>query len=652
MSLGLVLLVIGIAVLAASVLAIAATFEMNLSGHDESVVAARNLADSVIANTFAAIEVNPFFGAAAHDPAPPPNGLVAPAALNRGKDVAAVSFDRTRSSYQGLSLPYSTNNFTDFITANATLTGALGRAVPSGAIEVYATARHNGVVLTTTALLYYPNFPYAVMCAQDVTIDHSLIGAVSSNQAVRKADGTLNVNPNNILPGDCITNSTSNTAMTLQNHTEVTGDAEAIGAFVTPDGIAPAGTVVIDGQLDHPGEPVPLPAMSYANYASLYTAGALQLPASAWSSPVSGLAYRAGDLDVPAGQTLALNNALLMVNGNLTVEGNLQGVGAIFVANSARLAGQINLASTDQIALEADGDISVYGSGRNAAAFQGMMLANGHFDAHDISLLGAYIALGAPIAPNVSTPLSTNTTMWLDDVNVLHNNFEDVRINLSSPYSFFQYGTDWTCGWADTPDGPRPYYLPGSDSGDGTFMYPSIQPPPGLTYGIGRNSTLLAVPSDGGAPVSQTAPYTNWQGPNTGDHAGSMHVSNCAFQLTGVSNNMAYVSLIDSTNYLQIAPFTLRLDSLANLQADAANVAAQIDAQLDTLNQQGNFNKGNGGLAASMDDGVLQQFLINVLSAYVQSKQYANGQTYTFSFNPNQYISLADRARLLLWKQL
>lgn len=289
---------------------------------------------------------------------------------------ARLSFDRDAD------IPFSTNNYEGLEP------DGYERQLAPQTIQLLATGECAGVVRHVEVVVSLPEFPITMACDGPVTVSNSLIASLPSfDDMSYSTSAGFAVDQDALEPGDLVSNSSSSSALVLDADTRVTGDLQALG------GVALNGAVV-EGEVRSPWSlPAPIPEFVITEFdpAANENTHYEELSAGVISNPVSLV----GNVRVPGALTirnsLALDNAVLYVDGNLTVEGPLSGTGAIVVKENATVKGGARLDANEQIALLTGGGATLTGDDMTQNLFAGLVYSRGPFSASNITVLGGFI---------------------------------------------------------------------------------------------------------------------------------------------------------------------------------------------------------------------------------------------------------------------
>ncbi len=370
-AMGVVLMVAAIALLAAFTAAGVSTMGLRVSTRLSNSAVAQSLAESVVSEAAARIQLNLGY----HESIEIGSELGFPEGC-----VGRLTFERNSGG------PYSTNNFLD------DRSDGWNRTLPNHTAHLLGRGESGGVVRHVEVLLHLPEFPVALACDGPVLVTNSLITAFEpENDRLWVPGSGFDVDEEETKPGNLITNSESGDACVLDRRTKITGDLQARG------GIRLNGATV-EGEVRSPwGQEAPLPNFDPEKFdpkksPNTYYEDLTDIPPSL---SLIGTTRRQGPMLVTS--SLNLDNAFLFVEGDLTVNGPLRGVGAVVVTGQCRFQGAVNVRSNEQIAVISGGGIEVVGESSERSIFQGLLYTKGPFIARKLTILGGFIVDdGAP----------------------------------------------------------------------------------------------------------------------------------------------------------------------------------------------------------------------------------------------------------------
>jgi hypothetical protein len=305
----------------------------------------------------------------------------------KGETLPAVSFPGTPGA-RGLvtfdrSQVYSTNN----LGGTSSVVGYTGRQVPKESAHLVGTGLYRDCRVNVEAILRIPRFPYCIASSGPFVSKRGvLVAAVKDLKDLTAGDLSRHLEP-----GSMASNSDEKAAVKLNSTSVVTGDVQAVGnTDIDP-------LAEVRGKIRVGADPADIPEVPLTDPTLSKSADEVQKLGPIISSPIEGFNRRIGPLQVSG--DLKLNDAILRVDGDLTVDKAIRGRGAIFCSGNLTVKGGANVFTTDQqVAIVAKGDVDIRGDGKSNSVFAGMIYTEGNFKAEDISLFGAFIANGKQTA--------------------------------------------------------------------------------------------------------------------------------------------------------------------------------------------------------------------------------------------------------------
>lgn len=292
-----------------------------------------------------------------------------------------VVFSKTVA--QSRKIPFSTNNF----NGSGDVAGDLSRSVPINTLHLVGTGTCGAAKKTLEAVYHVPPFPSALASEGPVRSSGALL--VAGVRDPSKFPGRYsNMPAKEKSPSHVFSNSNEREAVVLGAGAQIKGNVGAVG------GVQVARSDVM-GEIKPYSPPQALPNIDMdAIFARLDQ----QVGKTTLSGTVSGdysVEWNAqcdGDLHITG--SLTLNNGVLFVKRNLTVDGGITGEGLIYVGGRTVVHRGADFRSSDQVALMSKQRIELDGAGQNDFFFQGMVYSEEDVVARQITVLGACIARG------------------------------------------------------------------------------------------------------------------------------------------------------------------------------------------------------------------------------------------------------------------
>ncbi len=375
------LVVLTVGLLFAFLLASNASIQLNMVAQSMEHQSARNLADSVTAAAIAKLFNNATYG--------DKSAIEISATQPHSQGKSYLRFKAAASDpANGYYVPASINNLAIDDPSAVPMPG-WKRTVPVGCADLIAESTTGSAHVLTEQILNHCGLFYSLASGGPVSLSAVDIFAVPSPTSVtRDSSGKLVIDQNKQQPSDLVANdgSNANPAALLQNQTNVSGDVEALGPVVIH-----ASTV--KGEVDNRTSPVTLPTLKYADMSSPFVPYSTQI-ADTFTSDTTFDSIVQAPSGLTIDGTLQLQDAVLLVSGDLHVTKGIEGHGAVLVSGSVYIGGSANIVADTQMALLADGDIHINGVNKSESALTGLVYAGGTIVAQHISLFGCAIAAG------------------------------------------------------------------------------------------------------------------------------------------------------------------------------------------------------------------------------------------------------------------
>ncbi|MBI3924231.1 MAG: hypothetical protein HY319_01700 [Armatimonadetes bacterium] len=605
-SLGVALVVITLALLAAFTLGGSSLLAIGSSHRLEKAAVARGLAESAISQAMADLVVQ-LENQTGVFPSVELSGLEG---LPPGA-VGLVGFDRSWAAAR--QIPPSTSNL------DGTTPEGWGRVVPEGYVHLVGTGRCAGVTEQVEALIHFPEFPRAIACSGPVELQNTLVGSVRDPESLR-SDGRLQLDPEDVEPADLASNSRSGSAVEMDAGTLVAGDVQAKGD-IDVNGAVVQGEV----RARWPDE-VPLPRFEVRSYDPevhpewFY----VTLPGDrVETQELTGINRSRAGLTVDG--DLTLHNAILYVDGALEVTGAIRGRGAVFVAGAAEVGAGAELTGGEGLALAAEGNVTLTGENRERSFFEGLVYTEGRFEARDLTLVGSFTA------HNPENP--EKAAVELQDANVIHTaRGARIDVDLEKTFVIDHYGRPVnkppsSIRTRPSDNGPEDVFLirrqvvkiEGVEQVEYVYtksgIYNFIQPP--------------SWPLDAKVPADLLKLEKGIR------YETKHHV---APEDTRFWREGEREACLASKRY---ASFELMMDSLPRTLSDQAGQDWREDLEWDRGDDVAELAASTiaGNLAETFEAGGLDP---------------ANEKDFHFLWpvDPNQFIALADRLRIALWQEL
>lgn len=321
--------------------------------------------------------------------------------MNEDEAFHLVTFDPSSN------FPHSTNN--TYLDRDI---GSMGRTIPDGMIHIVSTGYCKGQYRTVECLVEKPPFPFGLATSGPlVSLDPIKVKGVSSL-------ASFDPDEEGDRPGHLLCNSPEGIKIGTADGqtTEISGFVKSSGAVVIEQPASVRGGIrsfaddstIVDIDIkdfDIQGQPgvVTLLDSQYDQAQEMdvmyhYSGGHLQYM-----------------------REVQLKQAMLYVEGDLTIHGPVYGEGLIVVDGNATFKSGTALAGTNKMAILASGDITIEG---NNNYFMGLVYCEGNLDASNITIVGNTVVNSADASKGKAT---------LENVTVVSNEETgDMTIEITS----------------------------------------------------------------------------------------------------------------------------------------------------------------------------------------------------------------------------
>jgi len=295
-----------------------------------------------------------------------------------------VTFDPAQADE--LDIRLSTNN----LKGKDPIPG-VGRQVPPQAVHLFGVGRCNGVERRIEAILAIPTYRHAITTSGPFASNGGLV-IVGVD---KPADLEGGLDPEEERAGNLASNGLGPEAVMLHStedqETRITGDVRAGGGIQLGD------YTTVVGEVRPSSSNVAIPKLEITDYDP--GGNAVEIGGSSLD-PDTGeprvlkvdkmILRRNGNLDCQKG--IDLNEGVLYVDGNVTVQEGVHGKGAIIATGNISLEGDGAQEGDKGVALLAKGDLTVKGIGPNSAYTQGLAYSSGNVTIANATFVGAVVA--------------------------------------------------------------------------------------------------------------------------------------------------------------------------------------------------------------------------------------------------------------------
>lgn len=342
-------------------------------------------------------------------------------------------------------LPISTNNLKSPISVQGST-----RVVPGETLHIISYGSYRGAIKRHEQIVAIPPYQYALVSTGKIESQGGLFVASVENPAVL-ANGVRNV-PSELLRAGSLASNDDDPRAAIKLQSTAGEPNKIMGGLQSVGGIQVDDSTLVTGAVQPFADPAQIPTLDIAQYDPRERSDAHELTAPSQSHMrVQNPTRQQGPLSVSDG--LYLEGGFLYVDGDLTVNGGVHGKGAIFCTGKLSISGVSTFAADDLEAIVAKGDISIQGSDRESSIFQGVLYSEGNLHAKDVTLVGTMLG-------NKPASAGSGSEIQLDHVNLIHN--ADVMntvwsaggdFDVSDPYHFGVMGM-FTSGGSLFQSGP------------------------------------------------------------------------------------------------------------------------------------------------------------------------------------------------------
>jgi hypothetical protein len=265
-------------------------------------------------------------------------------------------------------LPYSVNNY----QGESSVQGSDSTVVPRDSICLVGTGTYRGVTRRWMTFLKAPPFDRALSSSGAIrSTGGLLLGALSSADALQ--DGELT--PDELKPSRLVSNGKDSggvEALKIEGEAEIHGELKSAGSIAIP-------TTIKGNPLQYPNsQPEEMPAIKVRDYDPESRPSLQRLSKDSYDSEktFSGFAKYSGS-QVTFEKGVKLDHGVLYVDGDLVVNGPVQGDGAIFCTGKVIMRGGADLTSDNHAAIVAEGDVRILGTDSQRSYFTGLIYSGG-----------------------------------------------------------------------------------------------------------------------------------------------------------------------------------------------------------------------------------------------------------------------------------
>lgn len=303
-------------------------------------------------------------------------------------------------------VPVSSNNL-----ENSAAVTVNGQQLGPASLRVRAVGSYRGVSRSVTQVIAIPPFRYALSSTGQILSNGGLTVASLDDPALL-AGGFDRLLDEQLKAGNLAGNRSGAESVVLNSSPSrpvlVKGCVDSAGSVVV------ARSARVLGGVNENAAPVPVPRISVEDYDPAERSDVVELESLQQGHlTLDKPTRRQGDLKVASG--LELDGGYLYVEGNLDIYGGMTGKGAIFATGDIKIHGLATFGTHNQEAIVARGNIGIEGTGRDQSIFQGVVYTEGDLNAKDVTLVGSMVG-------NKPNPTGQEgSQIRLDTCHVLYN---------------------------------------------------------------------------------------------------------------------------------------------------------------------------------------------------------------------------------------
>ena len=265
-------------------------------------------------------------------------------------------------------------------------TSATGLALPANSVHLVSVGTARGVKATIEGVIAVNPFPFAIASSGPLVSTGSfLVGSLEDPAALDDPVAFQKA----LKRGSLLSNATGNSISLSGSPVRVTGDVVCVGQATLGSG------VTIEGEVKENRQPKPIPEIKLSDFDTAGKEGVRILETNHLTRPEAFEGYVRATGDVEVDGELKLSEAIVYIDGTLTVRGPLSGRGALFVTGEVKLESAA-LGALDQLALVSGGRLTVSGRGKDTSRLVGLLVSKGDISLSNMTVIGAVVASGGP----------------------------------------------------------------------------------------------------------------------------------------------------------------------------------------------------------------------------------------------------------------
>ena len=274
-----------------------------------------------------------------------------------------------------------------------------GVIVPPNAILVVAVGRYHGTRQVAYQIVLGSPQPYSLASSGPLEVKGETLvaGLDSALQAASLGDKP---ELDGLQEAGLVSNDGGAEAVKLDGDIQIVGNVEALGGIQKS-----ADVQIINGELKKLNSPKNFPRINFDDWdpqgdpsnpaddkPTLVKRSESVVP-GALQNPLYGFQRFSGSVSFPDG--LKLDGSAIYVDGDLTLDGPLEGTGALIVRGNVNLRGGAKLEADVMAAVLAEGDIKVASAGGQTSTFQGLLYSQGDLELSNTRTIGTAVAAGS-----------------------------------------------------------------------------------------------------------------------------------------------------------------------------------------------------------------------------------------------------------------
>ena len=342
---------------------------LRLTARSNSSLKASTLARSAVSAGIAEILADPEFGRDGDDEAT--------VLIETKAGTGHLTFSADRAD------DLDTESCTNNLQGTEPTEDSLGNSVPPATVHLIGVGRSGGVERRIEATLRLPPFPWAIAAGGKIeTRNGVLVGSLPKGVWPPPPEDEL-------LPADLVANSRATGAVTLGQDSTILGNVETPGTVDLS-----AKDVKVSGEILSGVRPVEIPKLKSSDYdpanLRLDFDNLNRAKPAGQRLELTGTARHVGNLLLEDG--LNMKGCHLFVDGDLEVRKGLSGQGLIVSTGNVSVESGLTLDAATELALLADGEVSLSGSGRASSTVRGLFYAGEGLKAEEMTLAGTLLA--------------------------------------------------------------------------------------------------------------------------------------------------------------------------------------------------------------------------------------------------------------------